>query len=244
MGKHTHNAPPSRSQLDKALAALLKRGQPGDRLPAEPALAAQLGVSRATLREVLRSLQERGLLVRRRGAGTFIAFPPSSVENGLESLESFDAIARRMGLEAQTDHSLIEERPAHPEELAGLGLRSAVRVLSVTRAVAVNGQPVAYLSDVVPLDYLHKGDLGPAFDGSVLDVLIERGRPGLSHARTELAIALADPTLASRLSIKRGAPLFKLEAQVYAQDGRVVDYSLGYFVPGYFRFHVIRRIEK
>jgi GntR family transcriptional regulator len=34
----------------------------------------------------------------------------------------------------------------------------------------------------------------------------------------------------------------RLEAQLIAQDGQVVDYSNSYFVPGYFRFHVVRRI--
>ena len=58
----------------------------------------------------------------------------------------------------------------------------------------------------------------------------------------KLAAEAADGDVARWLHLQRGAPLLKLEAQLYAQDGRVVDYSLSYFVPGYFRFHVVRRV--
>ena len=48
---------------------------PGDRLPAERALAADLGVSRSALREAIKHLASRGLLVSRQGGGTYVAAP-------------------------------------------------------------------------------------------------------------------------------------------------------------------------
>jgi len=45
---------------------------PGGRLPAEPELAAGLGVSRTTIRAVLQSLEEDGLVSRRPGRGTYV----------------------------------------------------------------------------------------------------------------------------------------------------------------------------
>ncbi len=46
---------------------------PGDRLPSERELAAQLGVSRPALREGLRRLIDRGVIEPRRGSGSYIA---------------------------------------------------------------------------------------------------------------------------------------------------------------------------
>jgi GntR family transcriptional regulator len=76
----------------------------------------------------------------------------------------------------------------------------------------------------------------------VLDLLLARGWPALSHSRTELISEAADASLAHALRIQRGAPLMKLVAQLFTADGQIVDYSISHFVPGYFRFHVVRRI--
>ena len=48
------------------------RFAPGDKLPSEPELSADLDVSRTTLREALRILSTRGLVEVRRGVGTFV----------------------------------------------------------------------------------------------------------------------------------------------------------------------------
>ena len=55
----------TRDQVEATLSTLVKELQPGDQLPTEPELAKMLGVSRPTLRDVLRIFSERGLLVRR-----------------------------------------------------------------------------------------------------------------------------------------------------------------------------------
>jgi GntR family transcriptional regulator, transcriptional repressor for pyruvate dehydrogenase complex len=63
------------AQIVRQLAGLVRRGelQPGDRLPAERALAEQLGVGRPTLREALRALQLLGVLDIRHGGGVFVS---------------------------------------------------------------------------------------------------------------------------------------------------------------------------
>jgi GntR family transcriptional repressor for pyruvate dehydrogenase complex len=53
--------------------------QPGARLPSERDLAQQLGVSRATVSEAIRSLEQRGLILRRVGDGTYITDKTRSV---------------------------------------------------------------------------------------------------------------------------------------------------------------------
>ena len=73
----------TRDQVEAALSILIQQQRPGDQLPPEPELARQLGVSRPTLREALRTFADRGLLVRRQGVGTFVASRLPVLETGL-----------------------------------------------------------------------------------------------------------------------------------------------------------------
>ena len=231
-----------REQVHAALATLLNGRAIGEQLPAEPQLAHQLGVSRATLREAMRSFEERRLIVRRHGVGTFVAPPPPVIETGLEELESLDTLARRMGLETRMGEAVIEEREATPNEAFRLQIPPKAPILSVARVMMTGARPVAFLVDVVPTAYLRRQDLGPAFNGSVLDLFIQREHPSLSHSRTDILVEAADEETAHKLHLQRGDVLLRLEAQLYARDGRVVDYSMSQFIPGHFHFHVVRRV--
>jgi GntR family transcriptional regulator len=232
------------AQASEALKRLVQGGSyaAGDRLPSEHELSQRLGISRPTLREALRLLEEEGMIMRRHGVGTFVAARRPVIESGLEVLESIERMAERRGLSTRMEKATVEERLTTPRELTGLELSTETPVTSVTRVIMADGQRIARLTDVVPQVYLRQPDLDGAFHGSVLDLLLARGWPALSHSRTELAVEVADVGLARTLHIPRGAPLLKLEAQLFAQDGQVVDYSVSHFVPGYFRFHVVRRI--
>ena len=231
----------------QASAALRKLVQgngyaPGDRLPSEIELSHRLGISRPTLREALHQLEEEGAILRKHGVGTFVAESRPVIEAGLEILESVDRLAERSGLRTEMGDVVIEERLAVPRELKGLDLDVAAPVTAVMRVILADGQRIAHLTDIVPQAYLRQAELGTSFTGSVLDYLLARGWPALSHSRTELSTEAADGELARALRVPRGAPLLRFEAQLYTQDGPVADYSVSYFVPGHYRFHVVRRI--
>ncbi|MCX7839017.1 MAG: GntR family transcriptional regulator [Anaerolineae bacterium] len=211
-------------------------------LPSEAELSQKFTVSRATIRDALAQLEQRGIIVRRHGAGTFVT-PLPRLDAGLEELVSLETLARRIGLETRMSHPRIEERAATSIEAERLNVPRDTRVLSIARVILTDARPIAYLIDVVPTIVLTRQDLDKNFRGSVLDLFLSRRDPALSHSRTEIHIALADAMLARELRIKRGAPLHQLVAQLFARDGRVVDYSISYFVPGYFSFHVIRQVR-
>ena len=102
---------------------------------------------------------------------------------------------------------------------------------------------MADLRDVTPLAYLRQADLDGTFNGSVLELLLKRNYLMLSTSRTEIIAEGADAHNAARLNVKRGAALLKFTAQLYTYDEKVVDYSISYFVPGHYKFHVMRRVQ-
>lgn len=233
----------TRDQVETTLSLLIQQQSPGVQLPPEPVLARQLGVSRPTLREVLRTFAERGLLVRRQGVGTFVASRLPVLETGLEVLESLERMADHLGLATEMALLSTEERQATAPELERLQRTEPTEVLAVDRVIAIEGEPVADLTDVVPVEYLRRADLGRDFRGSVLDLFLTRGSPPLSHSRTEIVAESAGGVRAKRLGVESGVPLLLLVAQLYSYDERVVDYSVSAFLPGYFRMHVMRQIR-
>ncbi len=75
------------------LIALIREKQlrPGDRLPPERELAAQMGVSRPSLREALRALSIMGIIENRQGSGTYItALEPAQLVEHLDFILSLD----------------------------------------------------------------------------------------------------------------------------------------------------------
>jgi GntR family transcriptional regulator len=211
-------------------------------LPSEAELSQRLEVSRATIREALAKLDQAGVIVRKHGVGTFVAPPQPVIDAGLEELESIETLAERIGLETHMSKATIEERLALPAEADRLQLTPQDQILSVTRVIMTGKRPVAYLVDIVPIRYLRQQDLAENFNGSVLDLFLQKGKPALSHSRTDISPDTADEAIARKLRLNPGDTLFKLEAQLFTREGHIVDYSLSYFVPGYFRFHVVRRI--
>ena len=212
-------------------------------LPSEVEMSRRFEVSRATIREALSKLEQRGVVYRRHGVGTFVSLQPRILEAGFEQLESIHTLAQRIGLETHMGEAEIIERNATPHDAERLEIAPGTPVLSVTRVIIAGTELIAYLIDVVPTSILRMHDLGESFNGSVLDILIQRNEPALSHSNTTISIEAADLPTARKLHIQRGDMLLKLEAQLYSHNGHIVDYSLSYFVPGFFRFHVVRRID-
>jgi GntR family transcriptional regulator len=238
----TQQAPLSQ-RLHEQLGKVIAATKPGDRLPTEPVLARQMGVSRATLREAMRTFETQGLILRRQGVGTFVLRPGHVLESGLEVLESLETVAQRIGLHTIPGEITIKKRAASPEESIVLGLSDGEQVVSVSRVIQADARPVAYLIDTLPADLLTLDELGEGFNGSVLDLLMRRGNPPLVNSHCDIAAVAASSDVARALNIQRRDALLQFTSRLFTIDGQVIDYSFGYFLPGYFRFHVVRELN-
>ncbi|HIC8884312.1 TPA: transcriptional regulator LldR [Klebsiella aerogenes] len=101
----------------------------GMRLPAERQLAVQLGVSRNSLREALAMLVNEGVLLSRRGGGTFVRWqhepwPEQNIVQPLKTLladdpdYSFDILEARHAIEASTAwHAAMRATDAEKEKI-------------------------------------------------------------------------------------------------------------------------------
>ena len=230
-------------RLQNELAQLISSSEAGTRLPAEPELAKKMGVSRATLREAMRTFEGQGLVRRRQGVGTFIVGQSKVIDSGLEVLESIETLAGRIGLSVSKGEMQVKEVMANLEESDALHISEGIPLVKISRVIHAEQRPVAYLTDILPKNVIPEDDLTTGFTGSVLDLMLKRGTPRFSKSFTDLQAVSASPEIAKKLEIQRGDVLLQFIARLYDENGEVVDYSSSYFLPGYFRFHVVRRVE-
>lgn len=228
------------NRLHTELGEMIAATDAGERLPTEPKLAQMLGVSRATLREAMRTFETQGLLQRRQGVGTFVVRPAGVMDTGLELLESIESMAERRGLSVRMGGYEMKRRLADASESE---LLKVSEILQLSRVIEAQDRPIAYLVDVLPSTLLSEIEVQRDFTGSVLDLLLKRGNPQVATASTEILATAVESDVARILRIQRGDVVLHFKSAVTAMDGSVIDLSRSTFLPGYFRFHVVRRVE-
>jgi GntR family transcriptional regulator len=237
---------------EQALRSWLVHGghRAGDRLPPELELASMIGVSRGTLRVALERLEDSGEIVRRQGSGTFVARvePATAFDEGLETLVTYQELARRRGVTLATRDVQITHAPLGAELAEVFGAEPDAIATTVSRVVLADGEPAALMRDVVHPDVelppdedlrsaIREGDM-------VLDVLLEREVP-VGWARTKVTPRLiAGRDAAGRAFGVRGATaVLELEEVMYLTSGEPVQWSSDVFAPGGIDLHVRRALE-
>ena len=211
-------------RLEDALREALRDQvlKPNEALPAERDLAADLAVSRITLRKALDTLVDEGLLVRRHGAGTFVA---SRVEKQFAKLSSF---SEDMAARGQTVRSEWIGRGAGavtPDESLTLGLSPGTAVFRFNR--------IRYADDVaMALEYTAIPGFGlddPDSVGSSLYAALEAKGNRPVRALQRLRAVLFNAEQATLLGIEAGAPGLYIERRGFLADGRVIEATQSWY---------------
>lgn len=240
--------PGQRVPLSEEVRALLVsqiedgRLQPGQRLPSEPALANQYGISRPTLREILSGLEVDGLVRRVHGVGTFVAQTQQVVEASLD----LDIGVTEAVLAAKADLGIevlgARDEPAAPW-MAELGMEPEDRVFSVERIIRVDGIPAAHALDVIPRQIIEQAG-SPEYDGGSIYRYLERDcRIELVGGIAGISATLANTRLAAALECRRSSALLRLDQTEKSVDGRPVLLSREHYVQGVFNL-TVRRVRQ
>jgi GntR family transcriptional regulator len=228
--------------LHEQLSLLIANTDTGGQLPSEPRLAEDLGVSRASLREAMRTFETRGLLQRKQGVGTFVIHPIHVFDSGLEHLISLENIADHIGLEVSMGELQFCSRMVDLNLSQELGLPENEEIIHVSRVILADNKPVAYLEDNLPIDVISEEEVQNQFTGSVLDLLIRRDDIPLASSKCDISATGASPEIADALDIQPNDPLLVFSSLLFSTRGRIIDSSFSYFIPGYFHFHIVRRV--
>ncbi|HEX2731877.1 MAG TPA: GntR family transcriptional regulator [Polyangiaceae bacterium] len=192
-------------QLADVLLEQMKQGQleTGARLPSEPELVRRYGIGRPTVRQATELLERRGLVERRRGAGTFVAAPVQAVD--IFSLAGTLSAFQSRGLRLET--RLLERVAKRPVGVDSFNPFSGREAFSFVRLSKVHAEPVliehVYLEPEVFPD-LHKAPLAGA---SLAEIVRERYYREPSQGQQSFHVACGSRAVQSALDLAPDQPV-------------------------------------
>jgi GntR family transcriptional regulator len=232
-------------QVRDAMAAFISSElRPGDPLPAEMAVAQRLQVSRSTVREAMKLLEQEGLVDTRRGTGRFAsALAGLSPERPMTKFESISRMMAELGYDPTTVVVAVTEREATlPEQLA-FSLPHASSVIETRRLRLHQGSPCIYSINVLDVRTLEQAREAIDWSSSVNEIL---ERFGYDIVASSAHISVVDRPLPEdsleEISDTMG-PWLVVNEQCVTRTGRCVLVSRDYHLGGMFSFSVVRRRE-
>ncbi len=215
---------PAYLRLRRLLRQRVENGAlgPGHALPSERELAEQLSISRVTVRKAIEGLVEDGVLVQRRGAGTFVA---ERIIKPLSKMTSFTEDLRARGLDPR---SVFLERAVSevtPEEAMALNLSPGSQVVRLHRLRYAGDEPLALERSTIPHSLLKDPN-------SVVDSLYERleelgCRP--VRALQRLRAVNLNTAQAKQLHVTAGSAALLIERRSFLTDGRLVEFTCSWY---------------
>ena len=218
------SAQPLYQQLQRALRKAIESGalRPDDALPSERQLAAELGVSRITVRKAIDGLADKGLLVRRQGSGNFVG---ARIEKNFAKLTSFSEDMRARGRVPSSQWLKKQDGQVSPDEAMRLALSPGAKVYRFNRLRFADEEPMSLEYCTIAASALPSLE---AVDTSLYDALEKAGsRP--VRALQRLRALLLDDEQARLLEAKPGDAGLLVERVGYLRDGRAIEMSQSYY---------------
>ncbi len=194
--------------------------QVGDALPPERSLASELGVSRMTLRRAIDELAREGLIVRRQGAGTYVAEP--KVSQSLAAT-SFSQDMRERGMVPTSRTLSLEQLQAGPQLGRRLEISPSERIVRIVRLRLADAAPMAIETLYVPLDLIGPLEPRDLEDGSFYDLLAQKGVV-IDHGVQSIEPTVTDEGESEVLDVPLRSPAFLFERATWDADGRAVEF--------------------
>lgn len=228
---------------DDLRAQILSKEIAPQAFPTESALCARYGVSRFTVREALRQLQNEGLIQRRRGSGTIIQ--PAAARGGalFQPLSNVGEI-----LQYARDTRILFDRlepAALPKNLADQVGEHARGAWARFRGVRTDGEqkPIAVTDAYVhPQLSLHAERID--LSQPTLFRQLERiARVTIASVTQDIQAVPASADIAAALSVPRRSPCLRILRRYLDDGGRVIEFSSSHHPGNRFAYSMHIEVE-
>jgi GntR family transcriptional regulator len=210
------------------------------RIPSETGLAADLGVSRTTIRDALSRLEIEGVIYRKQGAGTFINAAGLQIKSRLDEIWSYEAMLAAHDYTPSTQILNVSTRPAGAEIAGELGLEASAPLLVVKKLFLADRQPVILAHNYIPVRLITQPYTDADFLSPIYEFLWSNGQH-LAYYLSEITPLLTTAELAQTLHIRPNLPLISLAEIGYNDDNEPIIKSTSCFRDDLLRLRLIRR---
>jgi len=207
---------------------------PDARLPSERDLSKTLNVSRMTLRAALRVLDNKGLLVRRPGDGTYIAEP--KIERQAGKLVPFTEGMHLRGYQTGAKIIVLEERLAEVSVANKLKIAVSSQIYYIQRLRLINRAPVMLEKFAVPIYRFPNLDNYDLEMRSFYEIAENEYGITIHQAQQSLESVSATEFEAELLQVALGAPLMLERRQAFDPDRHPVEIGQDLYRGDRFRF--------
>ena len=226
-----------RAEVRDRLRELIDARAPGDPLPSERSLSADLGASRPTVRAAIDDLARDGLLVRQHGRGTFTS--PHKISQEIPAASGQPV--------PPADGDWISEVLAFRTESAGARLGRRLRVspgddlLYVLRRRIVDGEPMALEEIRLPAALVPGITAGEFAAGSLYRRLRAHHGVDPTEAVQTIEPTVTDPAESRWLGVPLYSPALLFERTTRDGGGRIVEFTRSIYRGD--RYRITSRLE-
>lgn len=215
---------------------------PGTRLPPERELCELLDVSRVSLRQALAELEDRGLITRHQGRGTFVT--RQRLDADASGFFSVGDALRSRGIVLTTrviSATVIKANDRLAGELDG---RIDAPILRLQRLRSADGEPIVLEVSYLPLALLPGLDRVDFAQRSLYDVLREDYGRLVATASETLEPVMLTAHEATLLAVPRGSPALLFRRTTRDRTDVVVEIGEGLLRGDRSRFLIERRVRE
>ena len=194
-------------------------------------MAAHLGVSRATAIQALKDLENRGLVHRKQGKGSFTADTERAIRStDTPWLPSFSDDLKKAGRSTR-EHVLRCSLVDAPAEVStALEVTAGAQVWRITRVIYSGDEPVIHATSWLSMTVYPELDSKEIESSSLYQHLQARygasARPSTAEEQWSAQAALR--AIAAALDIPAAAPVMRVQRRAFLQDGTPAEYALSY----------------
>ena len=214
----------------------------GEILLSESKLQEKFDVSRITVRRALSDLEHDGLVIRKKGIGTYVA--PKRIEHNLAQFNSFSSRALAEG-DVPGSVVLVSKLIKPSVKVSEkLNLSKDSEVYYLKRLRLLNGKVIAVHDSYISLNFNYTAkELDFDSNTSLYQFFLDKGIE-LGGADEVLESRMPSHELAQSLFIERNVPIMYKERVTYTSDNLPIEYSENSYIGDRYKYNIkIKKAE-